>query len=534
MRTEPAAPPRPAPAPAGRPRPRRYPRLRPHLRRPGFGIRARAAAAALLAALLAFTVAAPLVGAAVRARLDRVALGRAQDALHNVAGKIPAAPDEWNTGYAYAVIADDGRWLRSSGLVDPRQWGDPAAALPPVRDFPTPRDVIQSYDSRDLLRFSYPKGHAPDSRMTGHGDHPYRFLRVRVGPFDTEELDRYANGYRNDGFVPPHLPTQSLSVYVLVDPLVPEQTAATVTRVLLWYVSPAASLFVALIAWLVTWLALRPVELIRRQMAAVRGGAFHERVPVPRARDGVRRLARTTNATLDRLEHALDEQRRLVADASHELRSPLAGLRASLEVPLAHPAGADWPAVVGGALRDTERLQELADDLLLLARAEPAQARPDGPALARATVDLPDLVAEQVAEQAFLKPELAFTTELGESAAAVPGREVLLARLVRNLLDNAVRHARAEVTVTLAVDGARQVVLTVEDDGPGIPEPDRERVFERFVRLDDARDRERGGAGLGLALVRTIAQGVGGTAAAEAPGRLPGARLVVRLPLASG
>ncbi|MFJ1754105.1 sensor histidine kinase [Kitasatospora sp. NPDC088134] len=509
------------PADRPRPRPRRF-RWRRWPRWPAPGIRARAALAALLASALAFAVAAPLIGAAVRGRLDRVALERAWTAMENVTSKVPDAPDEQYQGISYAVATEDGQWLRSANLADPRTW-DPSLRLPPVRPDQAGEEGSLSLGN-DIVTVRYPEGHPPNHQLAELGPGPYRFVRTLTQQLTGEQLARYADGFRNGGFVRPNLPDQQLTVYVLIDPLTAARTGSTVTRLLLQYAAPAASLFVALIAWLATGLALRPVESIRRQMAAVRDGAFHERVPVPRARDGVHRLARTTNDTLDRLQHALDEQRRLVADASHELRSPLAALRNSLEVPLTHPAAADWPGVVAGALTDTQRLQDLADDLLLLARVEQDTGHPGG---SGGGVDLHDLIAEQLAERAHTDPELTFEGRLGE--VVLPGREVLPARLVRNLLDNAARHARHRVAVTLAVEDGR-AVLTVEDDGPGIPAADRERVFERFVRLDAARDRDSGGAGLGLALVRTIAHRFGGTATAEPPGRLPGARLVVRLP----
>ncbi|MFD8481765.1 sensor histidine kinase [Kitasatospora sp. NPDC059673] len=496
---------------------------------PALGVRARAAVAALVASALAFAVASPLVGGAVHALLYREAEIKALNAMQNIEARIRDGADgEVLGGQPFVVVTEEGEWLTGSQLTDHRE-DDPAlrltplrvakpeigVALPPVLPFETVENV-------ETVAIRYPAGISPYYRLASPEPRTYHFLRVLTEPVTSARLALMVPDGRRPG---PEMPEQRLTVYVLIDPTIADQTTAVVTGHLLVLIAPLASLFVALIAWLATGLALRPVESIRRQMAVVRGGAFHERVPVPRARDGIHRLARTTNDTLDRLQHALDEQRRLVADASHELRSPLATLRSSLEVPLAHPAAADWPAVVRGALTDTERLQDLADDLLLLARAERDTDRAEG------TVDLHDLIAEQLAERQYGGRELTYESELDE--AVLPGREVRPARLVRNLLDNAARHAHGRVAVTLTVaDGWAR--LTVEDDGPGIPAADRERVFERFVRLDDARDRHSGGAGLGLALVRTIARSLGGTVAAEPPGRLPGARLVVRLPVKNG
>ncbi|MGW4383397.1 sensor histidine kinase [Kitasatospora sp. NPDC004531] len=498
---------------------------RRRFRWPAFGIRARAAAAALLASALAFAVAAPLVGDAVRERLEAEAEVRARDAIYTLNARLrEGAKGRILGSEPFAVITQDGEWLRSSLLTD-RRAQDPALGLWPMRLAQPETGPPPSLDI-ETVAVRYPAGLSPYDRLGSSRPRTYRFLRVLTEEVSSERIARLVQ----DELPPlPPVPAQRLTLYALVDPVSADENSSLITTVLLYAVAPGASLFVALVAWFATGLALRPVESIRRQMAAVRGGAFHERVPVPRARDGIHRLAVTTNDTLDRLQHALDEQRRLVADASHELRSPLAALRSSLEVPLAHPVTADWPAVVRGALGDTERLQDLADDLLLLARterdAEPGAERHGG------TTDLHDLIAEQLAEREYGDGGLTYRGELAEAVLA--GREVLPGRLVRNLLDNAARHAESRVSVTLTVaDGWAE--LAVEDDGSGIPAADRERVFERFVRLDDARDRNSGGAGLGLALVRTIAHSLGGTAAAEPPGRLPGARLVVRLPVLGG
>ncbi|MFI5527992.1 sensor histidine kinase [Kitasatospora sp. NPDC051853] len=273
---------------------------------------------------------------------------------------------------------------------------------------------------------------------------------------------------------------------------------------------PSAALVVATTAWLTAGRALRPVEAIRRGLAELSTRSLDRRVPVPRTGDELTDLARTTNDILDRLEHSAERQRRFVADASHELRSPIANLRASLEGSLAHPEGVDWEGTVRGAVGDIQRLQRLTDDLLLLTRLDGGGARPDG-----ALVDLAGLALDLVEEYRHL-PRTAALRLTAETAAAggrarVPGSAVQLERLLRNLLDNACRHADGAVTVRVAVEEDGAVRLEVRDDGPGIPEADRERVFERFTRLDDARTRSVGGSGLGLAIAREIATGHGGS-----------------------
>ncbi|MBB4785694.1 sensor histidine kinase [Streptomyces rapamycinicus] len=331
------------------------------------------------------------------------------------------------------------------------------------------------------------------------------------------------------------------------------------TGLLLRQAAPAAAglvLFVAGLTWLLVGRALRPVAAMRREFTEITERDLHRRVPVPRARDEIHRLARTMNATLDRLHRAMTRQRQFVADASHELRSPIAAVRAQLELVLARPSRTDWPAAVHKALRDTDRLQAVASDLLLLARLDAQEAPP------KAAVDLGALAAEEVRRHPGTltmdqpttagghQPKTAGgdqpTTAGGhpttagdrltksgnrDRAAVVTGSRVQLSRLLTNLADNARRHTRSSVSISVAVRGG-MVELAVDDDGPGIPESDRERVFERFTRLDDARARQDGGTGLGLAIANDIAHAHGGTLTVLTSPR-GGARLLLRLPRAA-
>ncbi|WP_219732145.1 sensor histidine kinase [Streptomyces finlayi] len=235
-------------------------------------------------------------------------------------------------------------------------------------------------------------------------------------------------------------------------------------------------------------------------------------------------MAHTTNATLDRLQRAYHQQERFIADASHELRSPLASLRTGLEVALTHDDTVDWPFAARRALHDVQRLQLLTADLLHLA-ANPEQAMQ-----ARDTVDLADVAREQAAERT-LDPDSPRVRAEVDGPAPVTGATSQLERLLRNLVDNAVRHARSNVTITVRTSGRPGVVvLKVLDDGPGIPVSERERVFGRFIRLDDARARDAGGAGLGLTLARDIAVRHGGTL--HIADSATGALLVAHLPSA--
>ena len=285
---------------------------------------------------------------------------------------------------------------------------------------------------------------------------------------------------------------------------------------------PAAALLLAALTWALVGRTLRPVEAIRAEVADIGAGALDRRVPVPAGDDEIARLARTMNQMLARVEAASARQDRFVADASHELRGPLTRIRTELEVDLAHPAVADPAATAASVLEEVLALQRLVDDLLVLARGDAGAAIPQQ---AR-TVDLDDVVMEEA-----LRLRAACTVGVdagGVSAAQVVGDRAQLARAVGNLVDNAARHARGRVTLTLAELGG-QAVLAVADDGPGIPAAAAERVFERFTRLDEARSNGRAGAGLGLAIARDIVARHGGTLAVD-PGHHPGARLVMRLP----
>ncbi|MFI0446778.1 ATP-binding protein [Actinomadura sp. 6N118] len=261
---------------------------------------------------------------------------------------------------------------------------------------------------------------------------------------------------------------------------------------------------VAAVTWLVTRRALHPVAAIRGELTEITSsGDLTRRVPVPRSRDEVADLAAATNQTLAALERSVTRQRAFVADAAHELRTPIASLRTHLEVAAAHPQLLD----VSELIVDVVRLQHLAADLLLLARLD-AGDRPAPPE----PVDLAELVRDELRRRPQGTRDLAIEADVA-NAPRVMGSRVRLARVLSNLLDNAERHATARIRVELGAQDGGQVgaaVLRVADDGAGVPPDDRERIFERFVRLDEARSRDDGGAGLGLAITRDLVQAHGG------------------------
>ncbi|MCX4588220.1 HAMP domain-containing histidine kinase [Streptomyces sp. NBC_01549] len=283
---------------------------------------------------------------------------------------------------------------------------------------------------------------------------------------------------------------------------------------------------VAAVTWRVTERALRPVERIRHELSAIMSSSdLSRRVPEPAARDAIGHLARTTNQTLAALETSLEQQHRFVADASHELRNPIASLRTQLEVGAAHPVLLD----LSGAVKDVARLQQLATDLLLLARLDAGERPP-----AQARVDLGELARKQVALARPTGDGGRVPVRTGPLAdAEVTGSERQLARILANLIANAQRHAATEVVVSVRATGDGRAVLEVADDGDGVPEDQRERIFERFVRLDDARSRDDGGTGLGLAIARDLARQHGGTLTVTAR-RGRGAVFTLELPLGPG
>ena len=272
-------------------------------------------------------------------------------------------------------------------------------------------------------------------------------------------------------------------------------------------VVPLILLAAAAATWLAVSAALQPVDRLRAAADAVDVTVTAEapKLDLPSGGEELRKLGDTLNELLGRVHAASETQRRFIADAAHELRSPIASLRTQLEVALAVPNSAEeWPRIVADALADVERLGQLAEDLLLLARLDSGAPR------RHRVVDVGALVGDSAAD------------------LLVDGDEVALRRMIDNLLANARRYAKSTVEANATRVGG-DVVVTVDDDGPGIPAGDRDRVFQPWVRLDVGRGRDEGGAGLGLAIVRSTARAHGGDVKLETS-PLGGLRAVVRLP----
>jgi signal transduction histidine kinase len=301
------------------------------------------------------------------------------------------------------------------------------------------------------------------------------------------------------------------------------ETTTLVTGLLLVGL-PVLLVVVAVTTWAMVGRALAPVEAIRCEVDEISAAQLHRRVPQPDVDDEIGRLAATMNRMLARLEEARNSQRRFVSDASHELRSPITTIRQHAEVALAHPDRITTTELADVVLAEELRIQRLVEDLLILARADehvPWQ---------RAPVDLDDLAFEEAGRLRSTTSLQVDTSAVG--AARVHGDVDALRRVLRNLGENAARHATTRVDITLA-DRGGDVVLTVGDDGPGIPEAERQRVLKRFVRLDESRSRDDGGSGLGLAIVDEVVRAHGGSISiSQSP--LGGARVEVTFPADNG
>ncbi|MFE3461663.1 sensor histidine kinase [Nocardiopsis aegyptia] len=281
----------------------------------------------------------------------------------------------------------------------------------------------------------------------------------------------------------------------------------------------------AAIIWFGVGRALRPVREITEEIHRITRSGVSGRLPVPCTQDEIAELARTANAGLDRLEEAVTRQRRFVSDASHELRNPITGMHTKLEVELSDPEPdtRSRELLLTSLLADTERLEHIVADLLDLARLDTATGRE------RERVDLSALVSTEFGSGS----RRARHTLRVHTSGPVPvrGNRLQLVRVLTNLIANAERHARSRVDVVVEREDDAAVV-EVHDDGSGVPEKERERVFERFARLDESRERDPGGSGLGLPISREIARAHGGTLVAGHSDLLGGAMFTLRIPVA--
>ncbi|SEE31867.1 Signal transduction histidine kinase [Streptomyces sp. 2231.1] len=460
--------------------------------RPFASVRARAALAATAVVSIALVAAGILVVAVLRHNLTERAGLEAEVTARTVAGAQAALNGDFGT----LDLPDD-----EDDLV---QVADASGKVVAAGDELRGRGVISDYAPAPAPAGTASGGrHEDDDDNDDHGHDSTpargkvgtevgrRTLTVRVGDESHEYRFAAVQGTTYDG--------RTYTVYAGASLADEQATSDQVVRAMLAGL-PCLLVVVAGVTWLVTRRALGPVEGIRAEMAEITGsGDLARRVPEPGSRDEIARLARTTNQTLAALEQSVERQHRFVADASHELRSPIASLRTQLEVAEQHSELLDVPDL----LQDVVRLQHLAADLLLLARLDAGERPLD------TLVDLDALVREEVARRARID-RITPAVTAADTALEVKGSRNQLSRVLGNLLDNAQRHASTGITVTVDAVGDA-VVLTVADDGDGVAPADRTRVFERFVRLDEGRSRDEGGAGLGLAIARDVVSRHDGT-----------------------
>lgn len=384
-----------------------------------------------------------------------------------------------------------------------------------------PNPITVAGDEQALAQIIDPSGAVVASSSNIDGEGPLSSLnpptgRVVHGVVGNLPVDEGAFRF---AAISVDTPNGIYRVYVATNVEVRTRAVAALITALLTGI-PALSVVVAITGWFVIGRTLNPVEEIRSEVDVITGTELHRRVPQPERDDEIGRLARTMNTMLERLERSSTQQDEFVANAAHELRSPLAGIRAELEVDAAHPRPGAWAETRDSALAEAIRLQMLIDDLLLLARTDSAVKK-------WGEVDIDDLVDQAVRK---LRARDAVSVDTSAvSAGRVNGDASQLLRLVVNLLSNAERHATSAVKVSLRTD-LDAVRLSVEDDGAGVPEQDRERIFLRFARSDDARARDEGGSGLGLAIASEIVRRHDGVMSVG-ESELGGALFVVELPV---
>lgn len=383
--------------------------------------------------------------------------------------------------------------------------------LPPALPVAEPREIAQLLDASGLVIAS-----SPNASRTLPVLVPSDLAALRSTAGDDVLVTTAATTYDDEARVAVRATTYRGAPVTVVAtvPLAEVRGLLGALSVSLVVVVPLLTALLAWVIWVVLGRALLPVEQMRSAAAQVARSGGSGSLPVRDADDELGALARTLNEMLDRLEGSAARQRTFTADAAHELRSPLAAVRATIDVALAHPDLYSTAELAADLEGEVLRMQALVDDLLLLARVG---SRP----VEHAAIDLGRLAHDAVG--AARKVDRIDVAMVGSGNAL--GDAAAIGRVVRNLVDNALRHASTSVRVTVD-DGS----VTVEDDGSGVPASDRERVFERFVRLDEARERDAGGSGLGLAIAREVAREQGGDVTL-AQAALGGLRAALHLPV---
>lgn len=363
-------------------------------------------------------------------------------------------------------------------------------------------EILESYDQGLLARISGEESAVsdPDAASLPQLQEPTRIL-VQGRPYLADSIQT------EDG------------VLTIARPLEQVEEAVNTTTTLLQIGIPLVLVLIFIVVWIVTGRALKPVENLRRQVDAIHADDLSARVDA--GDDELGALAGTMNQMLARLEQAQTTQRRFVSDASHELRSPLATMRQHAELAQRYPQATSLETLSDTVQAEGERMQQLVEGLLLLAKLDEGQRYSDD------AIDLDDLL---FAEASRLRRATTLAIDSSQvQPARFHGNAQLLGRVIRNLSENAARHATSRIRLSLFKNEAGWLLLEIEDDGAGVPVAQREAIFERFARLDESRNRDLGGSGLGLAIVQQIAMSYTGKVWVE-DSELGGAKFVLQLP----
>ncbi len=372
----------------------------------------------------------------------------------------------------------------------------------------TQSTLAEDRRSGEQVQIIDPSNHVVAWSIRGLRGDPISALRPAPGKTAKEELQRVpALGGDDEVLVSARGVEVHEQHYVVLvaAPLEVQTDTLSTVGLLLLAASPFLVALVALAVWVLVGQSLKTVERIRRQVAEIDGRRLHERVEVPPSGDEIAALASTMNRMLDKLEDSDNAHRAFFSDASHELRSPLSTLVTTAEVASLDESGKTWLDMQQTVLNESGRMQSLVEDLLTLAKVDAHQLQLD-----IQDVDLEDVLDSEIKRLRTVS-SMQITSEL--QPVRVHGDERRLTQVFRNLLDNAARHAESMINVRIQRRPG-EVVVTVDNDGEIISPQDRDRVFERFARLDASRSSDGGGSGLGLAISREIMVAHGGTVVA--------------------
>ena len=467
-------------------------------------VRLRVTALATLVVAVVLVLLAVVVARLAENEARSVANNELQAALEKMAAERTGDSTQLVVDTQFSVIVDG--QVYELGIFDEMSEGDARGDLS-IDGVPTVRLELDLRTERVVGLIDLETGQASDDAVL--------LERLQRLTFDVMDIDG----------------TEGSSVLVGATPATEVDVSVAAIWSALALTLPPLLLVFALIVWFVVGRALRPVQAITDRVDGISTASLDHRVPVPDGDDEVSRLAAVMNRMLERLEDGDRKQRQFSADASHELQSPVATVRMAAELIQRRPIAEKVEVWAGQIVSETDRMVDLIADLLVLSRASDAAI--SGGRERSSIRDLLAVLDTQNTVGAENRAGIEVQVALPAEELAVECDPADLMRAIQNLCANAVRHAESTVFVSALSEGS-QVVVNVEDDGSGINPEDRDRVFERFVRLDSARSRDAGGYGLGLAIVQAVARRNGGSVIIDSSPSLGGARFRFRLPSVGG